>query len=283
MLNYHFVTFALCVLDPAAHRLTIVNAGHLPPLRRRGAKIEALGGPEGGLPLGCDAKRGYEQIDMHARARRHDRAVHRRHQRSHERRRRRVRLAAHARGDRPLARRASKASARRCSTTCAASSAAGCRATISAWSASGAIGSDQFASLARSFHVAVSGRRIHSMTTLRWTPRRNECQIDLTSRMSGLSYTRFQFSSGCSRLRRSRMNAMEKVAWTELIVSVLTVVVVTCLYPWLGNQATSTFALLALSTLGAVFLRRRGAAVVVDERDREIRGGPLSLPPAPPG
>ena len=64
MLNYHFVTFALCVLDPAAHRLTIVNAGHLPPLRRRGAKIEALGGPEGGLPLGCDASRGYEQIDM---------------------------------------------------------------------------------------------------------------------------------------------------------------------------------------------------------------------------
>jgi cytochrome bd-type quinol oxidase subunit 2 len=68
------------------------------------------------------------------------------------------------------------------------------------------------------------------------------------------------------------MNAMEKVAWTELLVSVVTFAVVTCLYPWLGNQATSAFALLALSALGAVFLRRRGTAVVVDERDREIAG-----------
>jgi serine phosphatase RsbU (regulator of sigma subunit) len=62
--NYHFVTFALCVLDPAAHRLTLVNAGHLPPLRRRGGAIEELGDGAGGLPLGCDAKRGYEQVEM---------------------------------------------------------------------------------------------------------------------------------------------------------------------------------------------------------------------------
>ncbi len=66
------------------------------------------------------------------------------------------------------------------------------------------------------------------------------------------------------------MNAMEKVAWTELLVSLLAVVVVSCLVPWLGNGATSAFALLALVVLGAVFLRRRGAAVVVDERDRQI-------------
>ncbi len=64
MLNYHFVTFALCVLDPLRHRLTLVNAGHLPPLRRRGHSIEELGGGEGGLPLGCDAKRSYEQIEL---------------------------------------------------------------------------------------------------------------------------------------------------------------------------------------------------------------------------
>jgi sigma-B regulation protein RsbU (phosphoserine phosphatase) len=64
MLNYHFVTFALCVLDPRTHRLTMVNAGHLPPLRRRGRAIESLGATTGGMPLGCDAQRGYEQIEL---------------------------------------------------------------------------------------------------------------------------------------------------------------------------------------------------------------------------
>ena len=64
MLNYHFVTFALCVLDPRTHRLTMVNAGHLPPLRRRGHTIEDLGGGVGGMPLGCDPQRGYEQVEL---------------------------------------------------------------------------------------------------------------------------------------------------------------------------------------------------------------------------
>jgi serine phosphatase RsbU (regulator of sigma subunit) len=64
MLNYHFVTFALCVLDPREHKLTVVNAGHLPPLRRRNGNIEPLGGSESGLPLGCDADRKYAQVEM---------------------------------------------------------------------------------------------------------------------------------------------------------------------------------------------------------------------------
>jgi phosphoserine phosphatase RsbU/P len=63
-LNYHFVTFALCVLDPKSHRLTIVNAGHLPPLLRRGRSVEQIGTVESGLPLGCDADRKYEQIEL---------------------------------------------------------------------------------------------------------------------------------------------------------------------------------------------------------------------------
>ncbi len=61
--NYHFVTFALCVLDPRSHKLTMVNAGHLPPLLLRGGSLETLGG-EGGLPLGCDAERRYEQVEL---------------------------------------------------------------------------------------------------------------------------------------------------------------------------------------------------------------------------
>ncbi len=66
------------------------------------------------------------------------------------------------------------------------------------------------------------------------------------------------------------MNAMEKVAWTNLIVSAGAVVVATATAPWLGAAATSFFALLALTPLGMVFLRQRGSRVVVDERDREI-------------
>jgi hypothetical protein len=66
------------------------------------------------------------------------------------------------------------------------------------------------------------------------------------------------------------MNAMEKVAWTELIVSVAAVVVAAALIPWLGNGATSAFGLLGLLVCSLWFLRKRGPGVIVDERDREI-------------
>ena len=73
------------------------------------------------------------------------------------------------------------------------------------------------------------------------------------------------------------MNAMEKVAWTELVVSVAAVAVATLLFPWLGSRATSAFALLALITLSVVFVRRRGNRIVVDERDREIQRRATSI------
>jgi serine phosphatase RsbU (regulator of sigma subunit)/pSer/pThr/pTyr-binding forkhead associated (FHA) protein len=50
-----FVTLAAVVLDPAAHSLTVVNAGHLAPLRFCGKKNEltaAVSDGVGGLPLG---------------------------------------------------------------------------------------------------------------------------------------------------------------------------------------------------------------------------------------
>jgi hypothetical protein len=66
------------------------------------------------------------------------------------------------------------------------------------------------------------------------------------------------------------MTAMEKVAWTELLVSAAAAATATALIPWLGNGAAGAFGLLGLMACGAWFLKRRGAAVVVDERDREI-------------
>jgi serine phosphatase RsbU (regulator of sigma subunit) len=52
-----FVTFLLCVLDPARNRITLLNAGHMPPVCRRGAggEVEVLGGDLSGPPLGCSA------------------------------------------------------------------------------------------------------------------------------------------------------------------------------------------------------------------------------------
>ena len=46
------ITFLLVKLDAEAHRITVVNAGHMNPLiRRASGKIESLGGDEGGPPL----------------------------------------------------------------------------------------------------------------------------------------------------------------------------------------------------------------------------------------
>ena len=66
------------------------------------------------------------------------------------------------------------------------------------------------------------------------------------------------------------MNTGEKVAWLELVVSLSAIVVVTALFPWLGNRATAAFGLLGLVGLAALLVRQRGNEVVLDERDREI-------------
>jgi cytochrome bd-type quinol oxidase subunit 2 len=63
---------------------------------------------------------------------------------------------------------------------------------------------------------------------------------------------------------------MEKVAWTEFLVSVAAIVVVSVLFPWLGSKAHAGFGLLGLLACSAWFVRRRGQTVVIDERDRAI-------------
>jgi sigma-B regulation protein RsbU (phosphoserine phosphatase) len=48
-----FVTFAVAVVDPGSQSLTVVNAGHMPPLlRSRTGQVEPIGADAAGLPLG---------------------------------------------------------------------------------------------------------------------------------------------------------------------------------------------------------------------------------------
>lgn len=52
-LGHRFVTFLVMVLDPKKHQLTLVNAGHPPPIMRcPDGKLEPLGRESSSLPLG---------------------------------------------------------------------------------------------------------------------------------------------------------------------------------------------------------------------------------------
>ena len=58
-----FVTFLLVILDVEHHRLTVVNAGHMPPLiRRADGRVEEIGRGESGTPLAVDRDRKYEAV-----------------------------------------------------------------------------------------------------------------------------------------------------------------------------------------------------------------------------
>jgi phosphoserine phosphatase RsbU/P len=61
-----FVTFVLALLDPVREELTLVNAGHMPPLLRRGSgKVEPIGDDDSaGLPLGIDADTQYNSSTL---------------------------------------------------------------------------------------------------------------------------------------------------------------------------------------------------------------------------
>ncbi|MCC6493688.1 MAG: SpoIIE family protein phosphatase [Pirellulales bacterium] len=56
-----FVTMVVAVVDPQACLLTLVNAGHMPPiLRSADGKVQEVGGDEAGLPLGVAEDYQYE-------------------------------------------------------------------------------------------------------------------------------------------------------------------------------------------------------------------------------
>jgi len=59
--NSRFVTMLLAILDPSSHQLTILNAGHVPPLwRRADGHVELLGVCQSGWPLGIQPEQRYE-------------------------------------------------------------------------------------------------------------------------------------------------------------------------------------------------------------------------------
>ncbi len=60
-----FVTMIVAVVDPNTHRLTLVNAGHMPPLlRRAGGDVVEVGDEITGLPIGVMDEFEYESIDL---------------------------------------------------------------------------------------------------------------------------------------------------------------------------------------------------------------------------
>jgi len=60
-----FATLVVAVLDPATHRLSLVNAGHMPPLLRTAAgAVEAIGVEATGLPVGVDPEQVYQATDV---------------------------------------------------------------------------------------------------------------------------------------------------------------------------------------------------------------------------
>ena len=63
---------------------------------------------------------------------------------------------------------------------------------------------------------------------------------------------------------------MEKAAWTEFLVALITIAIVSLSYPWLGDRATAGFGFMAFVTVGMWFLRGKRKQTHVDERDQDI-------------
>lgn len=61
-LGHRFITCLVMVIDPRTHELTLVNAGHLSPLRRMpNGKVEPIGIRESGMPMGIVPDQKFQQ------------------------------------------------------------------------------------------------------------------------------------------------------------------------------------------------------------------------------
>ena len=66
------------------------------------------------------------------------------------------------------------------------------------------------------------------------------------------------------------MNALQKVAWVELIVSLVAVATALALYPWFGDHAAGAIWILGLLGICPLIMLQEKGEVVSDERDRAI-------------
>ena len=64
--------------------------------------------------------------------------------------------------------------------------------------------------------------------------------------------------------------AMEKVAWTEFLVSATAITLVLILLPFLGDRSTAAFGFLGFAGFSVWFVRERKKKLIIDERDVEI-------------
>lgn len=61
-LGHRFITCLIMVIDPQTHQMTLVNAGHLAPLRRSpSGKVDSIGAAESAMPLGILADQKFQQ------------------------------------------------------------------------------------------------------------------------------------------------------------------------------------------------------------------------------
>jgi len=67
------------------------------------------------------------------------------------------------------------------------------------------------------------------------------------------------------------MNASQREAWFNLALVLSVSVIVVVMVPFLGKGALGGFGFLGLLGLSPVFFRKRPGAVVLDERDTQIR------------
>jgi hypothetical protein len=64
---------------------------------------------------------------------------------------------------------------------------------------------------------------------------------------------------------------MQKFAWFNLGVIVLTLLVIVSLLPFFGHKAMGGFGCLGLIGLGPLFFRKKPGQVITDERDLQIQ------------
>ena len=64
-LGFRFITLVILIIHRTKHEVSIANAGHLPPILRRGKKIIGpVGLEQSGMPLGVLSQQNYQELTV---------------------------------------------------------------------------------------------------------------------------------------------------------------------------------------------------------------------------